>query len=303
MRSRQVGLWLLVLAMVPVVALAASRRGGSSRGRPSFRAGAPDTTVAPAGTRGFAGSPAPPSSAPADPAGATEGTESALAVPAAAVPETGPAETPAAPAIRSTAPSNAAVTGWDSYRVLSDRNMFVRNRGRPQRVRSAMRVAPPDNPDERLVLTGIIQQGGQYVAFFEDTRTRKTTTVEAGDSVGRGRLTAIAMDAVQYTCDGAAAQITVGSSLTGRPAMLRASAPPPTGTGGTPPTVSTDAGAAPPSAAPVPENAETPETASTPMPPTAPPPATAGSPNGSQNSGAAGILERMLQRREQELQK
>jgi len=343
MRSRRVWLWLLVLALVPVVALAASRRGGASRGWPSYQDGAPDTTFAPAGPRGFAGSPATRQSAPAGAAGATEGTESAPAgaagategtesapagPAAAAVPETAPAETAAAPTSASTAPSNAAVTGWESYRILSERNMFVRNRVRPQRDRGAMRVAPPDNPDERLMLTGIIQQGGEYVAFFEDTRTRKTTTVQAGASVGRGRLTAIVLDAVQYTCDGAATKVLVGSSLTGRPAMLRAPTPAPTspgvapstpgaatyaapasgtttptGTGGTPPTVSTAADAAAPSTAPVPENATTPETASTAMPPTAPPPAAAGSPNDSQNSGAASILERMRQRREQELQK
>ena len=261
-------------------------------------------------------------------ASATEGTESAPAGPAAAVPEPAPAETAAAPTGASTAPSNAAVTGWDSYRVLSERNMFVRNRGRPQRDRGAMRAAPPENPDERLMLTGIIQQGGEYVAFFEDTQTRKTTTVQAGASVGRGCLTAIALDAVQYTCDGAATKVLVGSSLTGRPAMLReptpaptspgaapstpgaatpaapvSGTPPPTETGGTPPTASTAASAATPSTAPVPENATTPDAAATAMPPTAPPPAAAGSPNDSQNSGAASVLERMLQRREQELQK
>jgi hypothetical protein len=279
---------------------------------------------------------------------------------------------------------------WESYRVLSDRNMFVRDRSRPRSGRSfsmpTYSAAPSE--DDRLVLTGVINQGPDYVAFFEDSRTGKTITVQVDAALGRGRVTAMAMDSVDYTYDGRTTRIAVGSSLSGVVASLaRPAAPlttqaagipvgrvatpfgapstggppaPAAGMMGGPPTTAagimggtpapaigivggplapeagpTDgppvaaaaaAGAAPltaisvpgalpatPPAAPAAPTAPTvtepltvaPPTTSPPtaLPPTATPPAAAVPSAGTKDGGAAAILERMRQRREQELNK
>jgi len=271
---------------------------------------------------------------------------------------------------------------WESYRVLSDRNMFVRDRSRPRSSRpyTMPTYAAAPNEDDRLVLTGVINQGPDYVAFFEDSRTGKTITVQVDVPLGRGRVTAMAMDSVDYTYDGRTTRIAVGSSLSGVVASLsRPAAPlstpaagipvgrvptpfgaPPPGappapaagmmggppapaigimagplapeTGpmdeppvaaaaaaGTAPLTATSAPGAPPASAPAAPAASTaptvptetgpltvaPPTTSPPtaLPPTTTPPAAAGPSAGTKDGGAAAILERMRQRREQELNK
>jgi hypothetical protein len=170
-------------------------------------------------------------------------------------------------------------------------------------------AAPPaaDTGDGRIVLTGIIQQGEDYVAFFEDTRTGKTTLAQAGAPLGRGQLVAIAMDAVHYRCAGNTLKIAIGSTLTGASASLPkpaaptstvATAPPAAAPAApTPATAATATGAAP-GATPA---APAPATASTTPPAAAPPQA---APSGdTKDSGTAAILERMRQRREQDLNK
>ena len=85
---------------------------------------------------------------------------------------------------RAADPPVAQPARLENYRVLSERNMFLRNRARPPASHAAPappRAAPADTGDDRIVLTGIIQQGEDYLAFFEDTRTGKTTTLQAGD--------------------------------------------------------------------------------------------------------------------------
>ena len=292
------------------------------------------------------------------------------------------------PGLAAAAPAPAAApivppAQWESYRVLSDRNMFVRDRLRPRtgRTYSMPTYSVVASEDDRLVLTGVINQGPDYVAFFEDTRTGKTITVQVDAPLGRGRVTAMAMDSVDYTYDGRTTRIAVGSSLSGAVALLSRPAAPlstpaagipvgrvPTGapsvpaagmmggppapavgimagppapaigimagplapeTGpmdeppvaaaagaGTAPLTATSAPGAPPATAPAAPAAPTAPTATEPLtvappttspptalPPTTTPPAAAVPSAGTKDGGAAAILERMRQRREQELNK
>jgi len=221
----------------------------------------------------------------------------------------------------------------EDFRVLSERNMFLRNRARPPSGHRVPTAAPPaaDTGDSRIVLTGIIQQGEDYVAFFEDTRTGKTTTLQVGAPVGRGQLTTITMDAVHYTCAGNTLKIAIGSTLTGAAASLPKPAAPTSTATTAPPAAparqgdavaspaapTSTATTAPPAvpAAPTPATAATatgaapgatpaapaPATASTTPPAAAPPQA---APSGdTKDSGTAALLERMRQRREQDLNK
>ncbi|MBE3099614.1 MAG: hypothetical protein IMZ55_19110 [Acidobacteria bacterium] len=218
------------------------------------------------------------------------------------------------PGLAAAASPPAALPGaqpaqMEDYRVLSERNMFLRNRARPPASHAAPappRAAPADTGDDRIVLTGIIQQGEDYLAFFEDTRTGKTTTLQAGDPLGRGQLAAIEIDAVYYTCDGNSTKVAIGSNLTGAAASLpkpaaptstAATAPRAAPAAPTPATVSQATGAAP-GATPA---APGPATAST-TPPAAASPQTAPS-DDTKDSGTAAILEQMRQRRERDMNK
>ena len=194
------------------------------------------------------------------------------------------------------APPGTRSAPWESYRVLSERNIFLRDRARPPSHRPASSAAATaaGDDDERVVLTGIVQQGEDYVAFFENTKTGKTTSAQVGAPLGRGRLIAITLDAVQYLGDGTATKIAIGSNLTGAATTF----PKPTIT-----TTGPGAASAARATAPTLSTPSTPLTPSPTQSPTAPPQAAAGSSADSKDSGAAGILERMRQRREQELQK
>jgi len=251
----------------------------------------------------------------------------APSAPAPAAPEPSASATAAKPATAPAAAPTAAPgpppTTWDSYRVLSERNIFMRYRSRPSggRPSSAPSVrAPVATAEDYLVLTGIIQQGENCVAFIEDTRTGKTAQLQAGDPLGRGRLTQITRDLVQYACDGNFRQISIGANLAGAPVAFPKSATTTTSaatsTGSSRAAPSGPPGAAPaapppaavptaPGAAPVTMPGAPAAVAGTlpAQPPTAPSPAAAGISDDTKNAGSASVELQMRLRREQELNK
>jgi hypothetical protein len=246
-RYSWISLAVTTLLIVAVAALAGGRGGGSGftgggggkTGKGSF-----DTK------RGTTTPPAEPITEPA-----AGGTAAATGTDAAATGTDGaegaaepgePTLTPAVPAATPTAPAapsfgmggrsfggggggmggmspRSAPAGLiENYGILTDRNIFMKIRGRPAvttRV-ATVRAAPVENPDDRIVLTGIIQQGEGGVAFFEDTRSRKTLQVQAGDTVGQGRLASVSLDEVKYVRQGTTTRLTVGNTLSGRAGTL-----------------------------------------------------------------------------------
>jgi hypothetical protein len=271
------------------------------------------------------------------PAAALASSHRSAAAPAApataAKPATAPAATPAAPS-----------TAWESYRILSERNIFMRYRsksGSRQSSGSSVR-APVSTGDEYFVLTGIIQQGEDCVAFIEDTRTAKTSKLQAGDPLGRGRLTLITQDIVHYACDGDLRRIAVGCNFIGAavslakpvtttttasaasvaaaraapggapgapPAGLPPGAPPAGLPPGAPPAEPGAAPGAPPTTVPgAPPPPTAPATGAVAgtlpaQPPTVPAPAAAGAASSTTSAGSASIELQMRLRREQELNK
>jgi len=109
---------------------------------------------------------------------------------------------------------------WDRFRLLAERNIFLRDR-RPPR---PPRVGPPrpvaDDRDRRLVLTGTALCGTEFVAFFEDVRSGETFRARAGATVGTGRLHAITLDGVEYETGGKTTSVEIGFSLAGEAASL-----------------------------------------------------------------------------------
>ncbi|MFO8013899.1 MAG: hypothetical protein R6X20_11420 [Phycisphaerae bacterium] len=122
---------------------------------------------------------------------------------------------------------------YDAYRILLDRNIFVRNR-RPPMPDRPYEPRPTENrppPGPRLVLTGTARSGDGFIAFFEDERTGETRRADVGKTVAGVLLKAITLDGVQIEDEGTTRTITIGSDLSGRAVVLPArsttvSAPP-----------------------------------------------------------------------------
>jgi hypothetical protein len=121
----------------------------------------------------------------------------------------------AAAAAPSTDDGAGRTASWDRYRVLSERNIFVRDRWRPPVKPVSSGPAPLIDPDSRLVLTGIGQEGSETAAFIEDTRTGLTLRARTGDAVGKGKLAEISLDCIEYECEGSIRRIEIGTTLAG----------------------------------------------------------------------------------------
>lgn len=270
--------------------------------------------------------PAAPPAAKVPDAGAAEKPPATEPTPAARAPATPGSVAPPAPRTedarspdRAPPPTAADVKAatdakpgtWDAYRLLAQRNIFVRDRRLPRTdrrlpTRSAAAESAMD-ADRQVVLTGITKQGDEFVAFFENLRTGKTLRAPAGTTVGAGTLKAIGLNDVAYERGGKTARITIGYSLAGSLATLPTKAPPKTevrtetrpavaagpAAGGPP---AAGAPGIPPSAAMV-----APGTNGAVTIQVAPSPAEPAPPSGVLDPDTASILERMRQRREQEL--
>jgi hypothetical protein len=109
----------------------------------------------------------------------------------------------------------AAVAGgttWSSYAVVIDRNPFVRDHGRTE-APQIQNQGPPPPPERSIVLTGVALREGQYVAFFEDTRSGQTTRLTDGGQIARGQIRNITIAGVDYVRDSITTTVTVGRNL------------------------------------------------------------------------------------------
>jgi hypothetical protein len=145
----------------------------------------------------------------------------------------------------------------EEYNVIVDRNMFLRERQRPrepstQPATTQRTETPPDVPERRFVLRGIVIEDGALRAYIENTRGG-VTRVSPGDAIATGHITEIAIDAVAYAWpDGDVKWVEIGQNLEG----VRQSAPAPTAS---PPSSEPTTAGNGTSAAPAPEG--TPNTA------------------------------------------
>ena len=108
---------------------------------------------------------------------------------------------------------------WAQYRILVDRNMFRSDRRRV--LVSSRPSAPAYDSDGGIVLTGIARHDGEFVAFFENTRTNATARARVGGNVGKGKVQRITLDEVEYGREGTVRRIGIGHSLTGARAVVQ----------------------------------------------------------------------------------
>jgi hypothetical protein len=138
----------------------------------------------------------------------------------------------------------------ERYGVVSDRNIFVKDRSRPAGAtsrpsrgdfRESRPYTPP--PEAAFLLTGIVIEEGQLRAYVEDGPRSKIVRLAPGDAVARGRVEAIEIDAILYDHDGQQTWVEIGQNLTGAgfPPVAIATGDPTTAGATTAPTAGTTA--------------------------------------------------------------
>lgn len=111
----------------------------------------------------------------------------------------------------------ASERSLSDYALLTDRNIFVRNRSAP-RTRSPITTRPtstPSPPRVTQVLTGVVLLNDEYVAFVEDRRTGRTAEVRVGDTVGSGKVVRIDLNELELERDGRTVRVELGRTLDG----------------------------------------------------------------------------------------
>jgi hypothetical protein len=116
------------------------------------------------------------------------------------------------------APAPAGYT--DKYAVLELRNVFLKDRSRPTSRPSSSSTQPSSHrsAEESLALRGIAIEDSGYRAYVEDLNTTAMLKVSPGDTLARGHVTAIELDAIAYEHDGKQMWVNIGNDLTGKTA-------------------------------------------------------------------------------------
>ena len=115
----------------------------------------------------------------------------------------------------------------ERYGIVELHNVFVRDRSRPtsRPVSSSSSTTQPAKRslEESLVVRGIAMEEYGYRAYVEDLNTGSTLRLSPGDTLGHGRVTAVALDAIAYEHDGRKTWIDIGSDLTGKISLAASS--------------------------------------------------------------------------------
>ncbi len=116
----------------------------------------------------------------------------------------------------STQPAAAGYAEW--YAILEQRNLFVKDRSRPttRQTSSASTQPARRSVEQSLVVRGIAMEDIGYRAYVEDLNTGSTLRLSPGEPLGRGQVSAIALDAIAYERDGKQTWIEIGNDLTGK---------------------------------------------------------------------------------------
>ena len=112
--------------------------------------------------------------------------------------------------------ATAGQNTWTQYQIILQRNIFSRQRG-PVRQRRFERARPvvTRNPESYLLLKGIVQQDGTFIAFIEDTQSNRVLILREGDSVARGSVKNFTLDSIEYQLEDKTTSVTIGRDLEG----------------------------------------------------------------------------------------
>ena len=71
------------------------------------------------------------------------------------------------------------------------------------------------NPESYLLLRGVVQEDGTFIAFVKDTRSATILKLRQGDSVARGTIATLSLDSLEYELEGKKTTIRMGYDLEG----------------------------------------------------------------------------------------
>ena len=127
---------------------------------------------------------------------------------------------PAAPTTRPSANAPVVRPSFrEHYSVISEHNIFVRERARAWRDQNASGASagspPQRSPEQTYVLTGIVLENGEQRAYLEDRARGGLVRLGVGDPIARGRISDIDINSITYEQAGREQWIAIGSDLTG----------------------------------------------------------------------------------------
>ena len=131
----------------------------------------------------------------------------------------------------------------DDFSILTQKNIFVRDRQPPPdpsqwRPATTQQAPPavPDSPAKSIVLRGVVIEDNELHAYVEDSRSGTATRLVTGDAIADGRVTDIALDAIEFEQNGVQQWINVGQNLYGATVAPPAPTTAPSATAGGPTT-------------------------------------------------------------------
>lgn len=119
--------------------------------------------------------------------------------------------------------NNKDRVSWEDLRILSERNIFSRNRVKfaPTRNVEPRNIKRTETGEEGyLILRGITQHANRFVAFIEDSRTMEIKKLLKGSMVGKGRIKNITLDYITYELEGESSTVKVGMTMGGEVAQM-----------------------------------------------------------------------------------
>jgi hypothetical protein len=110
----------------------------------------------------------------------------------------------------------AAQGTWAAYQIILQRNIFSRQRGPIRRSRDDRpRPVITRNPESYLLLKGIVQEGGTFIAFIENTQNNTVLRLRDGDNVARGIVKNFSLDSIEYQLEDKTISVGLGRDLEG----------------------------------------------------------------------------------------
>ena len=124
--------------------------------------------------------------------------------------------------------ASAASPSWDRYKVLTENNIFLRDRARARPREQSIAPVPVRAPERDFVLMGIVRRDSGCIAFVEDMRNGETLRVRSGDIFANGQITDITLDGLVYRKDDQTRDIEIGNTLGEASSLSAPTAPAPT---------------------------------------------------------------------------
>jgi hypothetical protein len=106
------------------------------------------------------------------------------------------------------------------YGMLSERNIFLKDRHHATTRPEPSTQLSPRDPERSLRLAGVVVEDDGFRAYVENSAIGTITRLAVGDPIARGKITAIEIDAVAYEANGHTTWIEIGNDFANEPVMV-----------------------------------------------------------------------------------